>query len=74
VADGIVRAWDAGAFPPVPGTRPLCEINVEVPVFDVGATAHDVVVLATPNGLTAIRFAGESLAKRRPRSATQQGS
>jgi WD40 repeat protein len=60
-ADGIVRVWDAAAFPPPPGSAPLCEINIEVPVTDITATDHDVVVLATPNGLTAIRLGAGSL-------------
>jgi WD40 repeat protein len=54
--DGIVRVWDAGRFPPASGTVPLCEINTDVPVTDLDATEHDTVVLATPNGLTAIRL------------------
>jgi hypothetical protein len=62
VTDGVVRVWDATAFPPVPDGRPLCEINVDVPVTDIGVTDHDIVVLATPNGLTAIRLGAVPLA------------
>jgi WD40 repeat protein len=61
VTDGIVRVWDAAAFPPVSGITALCEINIEVPVTDIGVTDHDIVVLATPNGLTAIRLGTGSL-------------
>ena len=59
--DGIVRVWDAAKFPLAEGIAPLCEINVEVPVTDLDATEHDTVVLATPNGLTAIRLDARSL-------------
>ena len=59
-ADGIVRVWDAAAFPAAPGGSPLREVNVEVPVTGVSATGHDVLVLATPNGLTAIRIGTRS--------------
>ncbi len=61
-ADGVVRAWDAAAFPPASGTAALCEINTEAPVTDIGVTDHDMVVLATPNGLTAIRLDAGALA------------
>jgi len=54
--DGIVRVWDAAKFPPASGTLPLCAVNIDVPVTDLDATEHDTVVLATPNGLTAIRL------------------
>jgi WD40 repeat protein len=60
-ADGIVRVWDAPTFPPAQGVRPLCEVNIEVPVTDISVTSQDIVVLATPNGLTAIRLNAESL-------------
>jgi len=60
--DGVVRAWDAANFPPAQGTAALCEIDTEVPVTDIGVTDHDIVVLATPNGLTAIRLDAGSLA------------
>ena len=55
-AGGIVRVWDATAFPVAPGGSALREVNVEVPVTAISATNHDVIVLATPNGLTAIRI------------------
>ena len=61
VTDGIVRVWDAAAFPPASGTAAFCEINTEAPVTDIGVTDHDIVVLATPNGLTAIRLDAGSL-------------
>ena len=61
VTDGMVRVWDAARFPPASGISPLCEINIEVPVTDLDATEHDTVVLATPNGLTAIRLDGRSM-------------
>jgi len=50
------RVWDAAKFPPASGTLPLCAVNIDVPVTDLDATEHDTVVLATPNGLTAIRL------------------
>jgi WD40 repeat protein len=60
--DGVVRIWDATAFPPVSESPALCEINVDVPVTDICVTDHDIVVLATPNGLTAIQLGTGPLA------------
>ena len=59
--DGIVRVWDAARFPPADAIAPLCEINIEVPVTILDFTEHDTVVLASPNGLTAIRLDARSL-------------
>jgi len=54
--DGVVRVWDAAAFPAAPGIAPLCEVNLEAPITDIGVTDHDIAVFATPNGLTAIKL------------------
>ena len=55
--DGVVQVWKREAFTRHGDGSPLlCEVNLEVPVTDISATERDTVVLATPNGLTAIRF------------------
>ena len=40
---------------------PLCEINLEVPVRDISVVDDDMFVVATVNGLTAIRIDAELL-------------
>jgi WD40 repeat protein len=55
--DGILRVWPRAAFTHRTGSpAPICEINLEVPVRDITAVSHDTFVVATVNGLTAIRL------------------
>jgi WD40 repeat protein len=55
--DGMLRIWTAGAFT---GERVdnavLCEINMEVPVNDISIIDVDTLIIATTNGLTALRL------------------
>jgi WD40 repeat protein len=55
--DGIVRIWKPEALTRRADNRiPLCEINIEVPVSDITFVDDDTIVMATPNGLTAVRL------------------
>ena len=55
--DGIVRIWKPEALTRRADHRmPLCEVNIEVPVSDMTFIDNDTFVIATPNGLTAIRL------------------
>ena len=55
--DGIVRIWKPEAFTRGCDDKALlCEINVEVPVSDISVIDHESFVIATPNGLTAVRL------------------
>ena len=55
--DGIIQIWRPEALIRRGDERaPLCEINIEVPVSDIGVIEHDTFIFATPNGLTAIRL------------------
>jgi WD40 repeat protein len=55
--DGVIRIWPPGALTSRDADRaPLCRINIEVPVNDITFIDDDTFVLATPNGLTAIRL------------------
>ena len=55
--DGVIQVWKPEAL-----TRrdadwaPLCRISIEVPVNDITFIDDDTLVIATPNGLTAIRL------------------
>ena len=55
--DGVIQVWK----PEVLTRRdadwaPLCRISIEVPVNDITFIDDDTFVIATPNGLTAIRL------------------
>jgi WD40 repeat protein len=53
--DGVVQIWKREAFNRRGDqSAPLCEINLEVLVSDIAVLDHDMVIIATPNGLTAI--------------------
>jgi WD40 repeat protein len=55
--DGIIRIWKPETLTDRADSRmPLCEINIEIPVSDVAFADDDTFVIATPNGLTAIRL------------------
>ena len=55
--DGIIRIWKPEAFTRRGDDKaPLCEINIEVPVSDISFIDHDTFIIATLNGLTAIRL------------------
>ncbi len=56
-ADGTMQIWSPDALTSPGGIGPpLCEINVEVPVYDLSCTGDNAFVIATPNGLTAIHL------------------
>ncbi|HEX3958975.1 MAG TPA: caspase family protein [Trebonia sp.] len=56
-ADGTVRVWQLEDFyQRKHDPAPLCEINIDVPVTDVAILDPDSIVLATPNGLTAVQL------------------
>ena len=55
--DGIIRIWKPETFTRRGDDKaPLCEINIEAPVNDVNFIDHDTCIIATLNGLTAIRL------------------
>jgi WD40 repeat protein len=61
-ADGVVQVWSADNFAGErAGMVPLCEIDVEITVNDISAVGDDTFVLATPNGLTAVRLYPQTL-------------
>jgi WD40 repeat protein len=63
--DGTVQVWDLAAFTAPLGIQsPLFEISLEVPVNDISVVDRDEFVLATPNGITAIRLDGRLLNSR----------
>jgi WD40 repeat protein len=65
--DGVVRVWRHAALArPADDRVPLCEINLEVPVEDIAAVDLDTFVVATVNGLTAIRIDASSLRHTEP--------
>jgi len=62
--DGVVRIWKPTAFTGESGDSGLlCEINIEVPVGNISFADHDMLVLGTPNGLTAIKLDAAMLEK-----------
>jgi WD40 repeat protein len=59
---GIIRIWKPEALTRRGDDRaPLCGINIEVPVSDISFIDHDTFIIATPNGLTAIRLTARLL-------------
>lgn len=55
--DGILQVWAAQGFTRKTSQRvPLCEIDVEITATDISAVGDGTFVVATPNGLTAIRL------------------
>jgi WD40 repeat protein len=55
--DGTIRLWKPEAFTRRgTGQAPTCEITIDVPVNDIAVIDKDTFALATPNGLTAVRF------------------
>lgn len=62
--DGIVRVWKPEAFTDGSGDNGLlCEMSIEVPVNDISVADHDMLVVTTPNGLTAIKLDAALLEK-----------
>lgn len=62
--DGIVRIWKPEFFTDGSDDNGLlCEINIEVPVSDISFVNRDTLVVATPNGLTAIQLDAALLEK-----------
>ena len=60
--DGVIQIWEPEALTRLgAGQAPLCQINIEVPVNDITFVDDDTFVIATPNGLTAIRLNARSL-------------
>ena len=60
--DGVIRVWTPEALTRRGHDRvPLCEINIEVPVSDMSFIDDDTFIIATPNGLTAIRLTARLL-------------
>ena len=55
--DGVIKIWTPEALTRrVDDQVPLCEMNIEVPVNDISYVERDTFIMATPNGLTAIRL------------------
>jgi WD40 repeat protein len=55
--DGVLRIWRPEAFARgADDQAPLYEINLEVPVSDITVVDHDMFVMATSNGLTAVQL------------------
>src|ERR1039457_6953862 len=62
--DGIVRIWKPEVFTDGSDDNGLlCEMSIEVPVSDISFADHDTLVVATPNGLTAIKLDAALLEK-----------
>ena len=60
--NGVIRVWTPESLTRRGHDRvPLCEINIEVPVSDISFIEDDTFIIATPNGLTAIRFTARLL-------------
>jgi hypothetical protein len=55
MGDGTIQVWRPAELTRAGAAVPLCDINIEVPVSGIGLGGEDTFVLATPNGLTAIR-------------------
>jgi WD40 repeat protein len=55
--DGVLQAWAAEDLARKTNHRaPLCEVDVEITATDICAVDDGMFVIATPNGLTAIRL------------------
>ena len=52
--DGVVQVWAADDM--ARAKEPLCEIDLEISVRDISEIHDDMFVIATPNGLAAIRL------------------
>lgn len=59
--DGVIQVWNPEALTRRGDPAPLCRVNIEVPVNDICFIDHDTFIIATPNGLTAIRLDVRSL-------------